>query len=226
MRIIDPLRRLRAFNIASQADARHHCCKKRIIQTSWWAHSKTILYFDFRNLSNETERRWTEVDSYMKQKTCCFRTKVATAIVAALMIGSHSYAGVPIPPIVMEEATVQAKIIILENFEEDRQAAAGLLVEIWSAEEDKTLAKKRKSQKPSGLNLSKKELVIETETDEDGFFYIEEGFELKPGPYIMAIGQVNIILIVNKLSADRAALNASERSKTLLILLPKEVFTG
>jgi hypothetical protein len=162
----------------------------------------------------------------MKQKTCCFRTKVATAIVAALMIGSHSYAGVPIPPIVMEEATVQAKIIILENFEEDRQAAAGLLVEIWSAEEDKTLAKKRKSQKPSGLNLSKKELVIETETDEDGFFYIEEGFELKPGPYIMAIGQVNIILIVNKLSADRAALNASERSKTLLILLPKEVFTG
>ena len=79
----------------------------------------------------------------------------ATTLGAALMIVSTSYAGVPVPPIVMEEATVQAKIIILENFEEDRQAAAGLLVEIWSAEEDKTFLKKRKGEKPSGLNLSK-----------------------------------------------------------------------
>ena len=101
-----------------------------------------------------------------------------------------------------------------------------MLVEVWSAEEKKIVLKNRRSKPASGLNLSKKELVIETETDEDGFFYIEEGFELEPGQYIMVIGQVNIILIINKLSADREALNATERSKTLLILLPKEVFTG
>ncbi|MDE0837594.1 MAG: hypothetical protein OSB41_00935, partial [Kiritimatiellae bacterium] len=80
----------------------------------------------------------------MKQKTYSLRSMFATTLGAALMIVSTSYAGVPVPPIVMEEATVQAKIIILENFEEDRQAAAGLLVEIWSAEEDKTFLKKRK----------------------------------------------------------------------------------
>jgi hypothetical protein len=162
----------------------------------------------------------------MNKATTYLRAMFATALVAALMIVSSVNAGVPIPPIVMEQATVQAKIIILENFEEDRQAAAGLLVEVWSAKEKKIVLKNRRSKPASGLNLSKKELVIETETDEDGFFYIEEGFELEPGQYIMVIGQVNIILIVNKLSADREALNATERSKTLLILLPKEVFTG
>ncbi len=138
-----------------------------------------------------------------------------------MIFANGLFAGVPIPPITMEEATVQGKIIILENFEEDRQAAVGLLIEIWSAKKSISA-----DINATGINVAKDELVLEIETDEDGFFYIEEGFELAPGQYLMVIGEVNIVLIVEPISDAREALQATEKQKTLLILVPKEIFAG
>ena len=159
---------------------------------------------------------------------------LARCFVAALLIGltlaRPAFAGTQVPPIVMEEATVQGKIIILENFKEDRQAAAGLLIEIWSAKEFKLERTSRRGAKQAakavdtGYNFERHELILETETDEDGFFYIEEGSELPAGNYIMVIGEVDLILIVEPLSSTREKMDATEKQKTLLILVPKEIF--
>ena len=163
-----------------------------------------------------------------------FTTQISLSFVSGLVLANSAFAGMQIPPILMEEATVQGKIIILENFQEDRQAAVGLRIEIWSAKEvvappskNRRMAKMQAAAAASGneeLNFEKNELVLETETDEDGFFYIEEGFELRPGNYIIAMGDVRLILIVEPLSGDRAGLNPIEKQKTLLILVPKEIF--
>lgn len=161
-------------------------------------------------------------------------THAGLAVIAGLFLAQSGIAEMQVPPIIMEEATVQGKIIILENFEEDRQAAAGLLLEIWSANEVEDVRKSRRGLKqqaaakaagnPGNTKFEKSELILETETDEDGFFYIEEGAELAPGNYILVLGEVNLILIVEPLSGERAGLNATEKQKTLLILVPKEIF--
>ncbi len=78
-------------------------------------------------------------------------------------------------PVVMEEATVRGKVIVLENRKEDRRILRDLSIRIWSGEG------------------AARKLLHETVTDDLGLFSVPM---LKVGEYRMTVAELNVRLSV------------------------------
>jgi hypothetical protein len=119
-------------------------------------------------------------------------------------------------PVVMEEATVRGRVVILETRREDRKVIEGLAVQIWSTKEAETTARRRWARR-NAPQLEPDQLLHETETDELGIFDLPE---LDIGDYILKVSGIQFRLTVIKQSEERAG---QSEPKVLLILIPKEV---
>ena len=108
-------------------------------------------------------------------------------------------------PVVMEEATVRGRVVVLETRRTDRHAPEGLDVQVWSRADEKKGVEKK--------------LLHETKTDEDGLFALPL---LAVQEYELVVGEVKLRLIVVPRSEER---KDQEEPKILLILLPKESVT-
>jgi hypothetical protein len=119
-------------------------------------------------------------------------------------------------PVVMEEATVRGRVVILETRREDRKVIEGLPIQIWSTKETETTARRRWTRRNSP-QLEPDQPVHETKTDELGIFDLPE---LAVGEYILTVSEIHFRLTVIKQSEERAG---QSEPKVLLILIPKEV---
>lgn len=106
-------------------------------------------------------------------------------------------------PIVMEQATVRGRVVILESRREDRKTVGGLRIEVWSTDPDDPNARDSRLHR--------------TRTDDDGLFELPL---LDLGRYLMIIGDLRLSLQVVEQSANR---RGQQEPKVLLILLPKDV---
>jgi hypothetical protein len=135
-------------------------------------------------------------------------TYILAAVSITLLIADMGIAAEPgtkkplARPVVMEEATVRGRIVVLETRKEDRKVIENLPVNIWQENEDAE---------------DGKELIHATRTDEDGFFNLPL---ISTGEYLMSVGELQIKLFVIERAEHR---KDQEDPKILLILLPTEV---
>ena len=106
-------------------------------------------------------------------------------------------------PVVMEEATVRGRVVIMETRRTERHALEGLRVKVWT-----------KGNKEGG---EESRLLHEAETDELGLFSLPL---LPVGEYTLVVSKVTLRLVVTPKAPERAE---QEEPKILLILLPREV---
>ena len=102
-------------------------------------------------------------------------------------------------PVVMDEATVRGRVVILETRREDRRTIQGLRIAV--------------------RDEAGKQVIHRTRTDDEGFFSLPV---LPAGRYRITIGELRMDLLVQE--AEEAAPGAgSAEPKIVLILLPKDV---
>jgi hypothetical protein len=106
-------------------------------------------------------------------------------------------------PVVMEEATVRGKVVILETRQDDRKTIANLPIEVWETEKNNPGVKRK--------------LRHETTTDDGGLFSLPL---LETGQYILIVSELRLSLTVIPQNQIRAG---QGEPKILLILLPKDV---
>jgi len=131
-------------------------------------------------------------------------------------------------PVLMEEATVRGKVVVLETRREDRRAVENLLIQVWTApdeaEELENAAEEQadetvEAEAETEAEKEEPKLVHETRTDENGLFSLPV---LSVGVYRLVIGELSVQLRVMPKHEER---KDQEEPKILLILLPKEVIT-
>ena len=106
-------------------------------------------------------------------------------------------------PVVMEEATVRGKVVILETRREDRKTVGGLRIEVWTTEPDNPRIRD--------------ERIHRTRTDDEGLFSLPS---VEIGRYVIIVGELRLGLQV----VPKANVRADQQEpKVLLILLPKDV---
>lgn len=103
-------------------------------------------------------------------------------------------------PVVMEESTLRGRVVVLETRREDRRTIEGMTVQVWSQEDKQP-----------------KDLLHETETDDDGLFDLPE---LPLGQYFLVVSRLRVNLVVIERAQERVG---QEEPKILLIMIPKEV---
>lgn len=106
-------------------------------------------------------------------------------------------------PVVMEEATVRGKVVILETRTQDRRTVSGLRIEVWEPEQDNPSIRRK--------------LLHKTTTDEDGLYSLPR---LEAGQYILMVSDLRLSLTVIPKEQGQAG---QEEPKIMLILLPKDV---
>ena len=106
-------------------------------------------------------------------------------------------------PIVMEEATLRGKVVILETRRDDRRTIQGLRIEIWKPDEDNPKVRKT--------------LLHKTETDDQGLFSLPL---LEVGNYILIVSNMRLSFTVVPAEEPRSQ---QAEPKILLLLLPKDV---
>jgi hypothetical protein len=107
-------------------------------------------------------------------------------------------------PVVMEKATVRGKVVVLETRSDERKALSDLKIQVWTRKTDEKKTEKDK-------------LVVETKTDESGFFNLPV---IDVGDYVLVVAELQLRLTVVPEAGARAG---QQEPKILLLLLPKEV---
>jgi hypothetical protein len=118
-------------------------------------------------------------------------------------------------PVVMEQATLRGKIVVIEDRERERRVLEGMKVQVW------TIAEPTEEETKSGKNTEPKrgKLLHDTNTDDLGFFSLPA---LEEGNYLMTIAELRLRLQVTPMSAAR---QGQQEPAVLLIMVPKEVIT-
>lgn len=106
-------------------------------------------------------------------------------------------------PIVMEEATTYARLVLLEDGDADRQVLEGVRIEVWTADEDG----------------HRDDRLHRTQTDSDGKFKLPF---MRAGSYILNIGKIDLAILVR---TKRTAVETDTEigDKAVLILVPRSV---
>jgi hypothetical protein len=108
-------------------------------------------------------------------------------------------------PVIMEEATMRGRLIILEDRTQDRRVIENLNIEVWSRVEDEETAED-----------AKKDLLHTTRTDDLGMFQLPL---LNVGDYVLTISELDLNFQVVPKAEDR---KDQREPKIVLIMLPKE----
>ena len=117
-------------------------------------------------------------------------------------------------PIVMEQATLRGKIVVIEDRAQDRRTLEGMTVRVWSIAEPSA-----EDEKPQKNRFERGKLLHDTKTDDLGMFSLPV---LEQGEYLLLLGELRLVLKVVPKSEKR---KDQEEPAVLLIMLPKEVVT-
>jgi hypothetical protein len=162
---------------------------------------------DVLELSSGAERR--EGEAKVKSESLArFAVRLAAALMVATVLSgmparaqeAEAYSKTPV---LMEEATLRGKVVILETRKEDRHVQEGLKIQVWTTKE--------------GSPRVKRDRIHETKTDEAGLFSLPL---LAQGIYILTVGELDVCVQV---VAKAPVRQGQEEPKVLLLMLPKEV---
>ena len=115
-------------------------------------------------------------------------------------------------PVVMEQATVRGKVVVLETRHEERRIVENLRIQVWERAVEPIAGTAAADPKPK--------LLHETKTDDLGMFALPL---LTVGNYTLTVGDLKLRLEVVPKSEKR---KDQEEAKVLLILVPRDVIAG
>ena len=112
-------------------------------------------------------------------------------------------------PVVMEQATMRGKIVVIEDREQDRRVLEGMTVQVWSIADSAEGEKKPKKKR-----AERGKLLHETKTDDLGMFSLPA---LEEDEYILIIAELRLLLQVVPTSEKR---KGQQEPAVLLIMVP------